>query len=150
MHKFEKSTIINCDIEDLYEFHLDLNNLKRITSSDIKVELLSENIKPKLNSKIKIKVYKFFIPISWEIKIVRLEKPNILVDLALKSPFLYWEHQHIFKKHENGVILQDIVNFKLPYGFLGRLFIPLIVKDLEKMFNFRHNKTKKAMEKVIN
>lgn len=100
MKTFEKTTLIKCDVNELFEFHLDTNNLTKITPKNIKVKLLTPNFEAKEGEVLKIKSTKNFIPLNWTVKIDKLEKPNILIDVALKSPFKYWEHQHIFIQHE--------------------------------------------------
>lgn len=147
MKKYEKVSLINCELEELFDFHLDVKNLKEITPPDTKVTLLNENFVPKENKVLKIKTVKGFIPTSWEVKIEKLQRPNILVDLALKSPFSYWKHSHVFTKKGNMCELKDVVEYKLPFGKIGELLDFLIKKELDKMFSFRHTKTKKLLEK---
>ena len=93
MRSFEKVSIIkNCTIEQLFDFHLDVSNLKKITPPDTKVELLNKDFTPFEGGILDIKTIKNFIPTTWQVKIEKLQKPNLLVDVALKSPFEYWEH----------------------------------------------------------
>ncbi|WP_262363676.1 hypothetical protein [Aliarcobacter cryaerophilus] len=40
MEIFEKITLIDCTAKDLFDFHLDTNNIKLITPKHTKVELL--------------------------------------------------------------------------------------------------------------
>lgn len=150
MKKYEKTSMINCSLEELFDFHLDVNNLKKITPSDTKVTLLNENFIPKQGAILRIKTVKSFIPSNWEVKIEKLQRPNILVDLALKSPFTYWKHSHVFSKKGNICELKDVVEYKLPLGKIGEFFDFLIRKELEKMFSFRHKQTKKLLEKSLN
>ncbi|AXH12932.1 SRPBCC family protein [Halarcobacter bivalviorum] len=147
MNKFEKSSLINCKQDELFEFHLSMDNLKEITPDNIKIIFLQENFFPKEKEILKIKTIKNFIPIIWEVKIEKIEKPNLLVDIAIKSPFLYWKHSHIFTKKGNLCELKDIVEYKLPFGKIGNLFNFLIEKELNNMFSYRHKKTKKLLEK---
>jgi len=77
-----------------------------------------------------------------------LQKPNLLVDTAVKSPFKFWKHSHIFTQIDKGKTkLHDRVEFELPFGFLGRVFEGLVAWQLEKMFLYRHNETRKILEK---
>jgi ligand-binding SRPBCC domain-containing protein len=139
-------THINCTQEELFDFHLDSNNITKITPPDTKVELLSEDISSYEGKIVKIKTTKFFIPTFWEVKIEKLIEPKILVDVALKSPFKYWKHQHIFIETKNGCELQDIIEYELPLGFVGKLVEPFITNDIKKMFEYRHIQTKKILE----
>ncbi|NVJ52966.1 MAG: SRPBCC family protein [Campylobacteraceae bacterium] len=147
MKKYEKVSLINCEIKELFDFHLNMNNLKAITPDNIKITLLDENFTPKEGAVLKIKTVKNFLPITWEVKIEKLESPDILVDLAIKSPFKYWKHSHVFTKRGNMCELKDIVEYELPFGKIGELFNFFIKKELDAMFTFRHNKTKKLLEK---
>lgn len=147
MKEFEKSTLIKCSVEELFDFHIDTNNLKAITPPNIKVELLTPNFKAQEGEVLKIKSIKNFIPINWTVKIQKLQRPNILVDVALKSPFKYWEHQHIFIQHKNFTELKDIVSYEMPFGIIGDFFEPFVYNDLSKMFEYRHEITKKLLEK---
>ncbi len=147
MQTFIKSSYINCDVKSLFDFHIDTNNLQKITPNDTKVELLTKDFKPIVSQILKIKATKYFIPMNWEVKIEKIDEPNLLVDLALKSPFAFWEHKHIFIKHGNMSELKDVVTFKMPFGFIGKLLEVFVIKDLQKMFDFRHKITKEILEK---
>lgn len=145
MKKIEKATIINCTVEELFEFHTDSANIKKITPKNTKVELLNANTQTHEGKIVKIKTVKFFIPTYWEVKIQKLQYPNLLVDLALKSPFNYWKHQHIFTKiDESKSELRDVIEYELP--FFAKFLDGFIKKDIENMFNFRHKVTKEILE----
>jgi ligand-binding SRPBCC domain-containing protein len=146
MQTFIKSSYINCDTKSLFDFHLDTNNLTKITPTNIKVELLTKNFKPVVSQILKIKSTKYFIPMMWEVKIEKIEEPNLLVDIALKSPFKFWEHKHIFINHGNFSELKDVIIFKMPFGILGDLLSFFVKKDLQNMFDYRHKITKNILE----
>lgn len=147
MNTITKTTLINCKIEDLFEFHLDSNNITKITPQNIKVQLLTTDSETYVGKIVKIKTTKFFIPTSWEVKIEALEKPNLLVDVAIKSPFKYWKHEHIFTKKGNVSELKDVIKFEMPFGILGKIVAPLITSDITAMFDYRHKQTKSILEK---
>lgn len=146
MQTFIKSSYIKCDTKSLFDFHLDTNNLTKITPTNIKVELLTKDFKPVVSQVLKIKSTKYFIPMMWEVKIEKIEEPNLLVDIALKSPFKFWEHKHIFINHGNFSELKDVIIFKMPFGILGDLLSFFVKKDLQNMFDYRHKVTKNILE----
>ncbi|MBC8238737.1 MAG: SRPBCC family protein [Helicobacteraceae bacterium] len=147
MMRYEKSSLIRCDIEELFSFHLDLKNLQAITPKDTKVSLVGEMFTPQEGDFLRLKTVKNFIPIDWEVLIYKVEEPNILVDLAIKSPFAFWEHSHIFTQKEDGMCeLKDVIRYKAPFGFIGVLFDFFVSYELEKMFTYRHEVTKKILE----
>ncbi|MBD3796253.1 MAG: SRPBCC family protein [Campylobacterales bacterium] len=147
MKVYEKSSLINCAIEDLFEFHLDLRNLVKITPKDTSVKLVGELFTPVKGSIITLDTLKNCIPMRWEVEVSEVNRPNLLVDVAVKSPFKFWKHSHIFTQLAEGKIeLRDRVEFVLPFGFIGKLFEGIVVKQLEKMFLYRHNETRKILE----
>ena len=147
MRQFEKSTFIHCSTQELFDFHTNIDNLPLITPKDTKVTLLRSS-KIKEESILEIEAKKNFLTTRWKIKIAKLQHPNLLVDIAIKSPFAYWEHQHIFNEKDDFSELKDVVIFKMPFGFLGALLENWVYKNLEKMFTFRHEMTKKVLERL--
>jgi len=75
-----------------------------------------------------------------------LESPNLLIDVALKSPFKYWKHSHVFTRKGTKCELKDIIEYELPFGVLGKLFNFFIQKELKSMCEFRHETTINILE----
>jgi len=148
MKIYEKSSLIQCNIDDLFTFHLNLNNLKKITPQNTKVTLLDEIFTPKEGDVMRLHTVKNFIPMVWEVKIAKVQSPTLLVDFALKSPFKFWKHSHIFADMGDGFCeLKDRVEYKLPFGVIGSFFNFLVEYELESMFSYRHKVTKETLER---
>ncbi len=146
METFTQTSLINCTLEELFDFHLDTNNIKLITPIHTKVELIDYEKATFEGKIIKLKTTRAFVPINWTVKIEKYEYPNLMVDVALKSPFAFWEHQHIFTKKGSMCELKDVIKYKLPFGIFGKLIAPFIKKDIANMFAYRHKQTKKILE----
>lgn len=146
METFTQTSLINCTLEELFNFHLDTNNIKLITPSHTKVELIDYEEGTFEGKIIKLKTTRAWVPIDWIVKIEKYEYPNLIVDVALKSPFAFWEHQHIFTKKGSMCELKDVIKYKLPFGIVGKLIAPFIKKDIANMFIYRHKQTKKILE----
>ncbi len=146
METFTQTSLINCTLEELFDFHLDTNNIKLITPSDTKVELIDYEETTFEGKIIKLKTTRAWVPIDWIVKIEKYEYPNLMVDVALKSPFAFWEHQHIFTKKGSMCELKDVIKYKLPFGIVGKLIAPFIKKDIANMFIYRHKQTKQILE----
>ena len=142
-----KKSIINCSAEELFDFHTDSANIKAITPPNTKVELLNQDSTTYEGKVLSLKTTRLFIPTYWDVKIQKLERPNILIDIALRSPLKYWRHQHIFTQKNNGCELCDIIEYELPLGILGKLVAPLFERDINQMFEYRHKKTKQILER---
>lgn len=144
---YQRSTLIECSQAALYAFHLDVENLTKITPKGVSVELLNEDFVPHEGGVLHIKSVKNFIPMKWEVLIEKMDAPRLLVDVAIRSPFTMWRHSHIFTQYnETQCELKDVVEFTLPFGAIGRLFDAFVIKELEAMFAFRHRLTKEILE----
>ena len=69
------------------------------------------------------------------------ETKKYFVDEQRFGPYSFWHHKHFIKEVEDGVIMEDIVHYKLPLGIIGRLAHRLFVKNkVEEIFSFRRKK----------
>ena len=108
---------------------------------DIKVDLpnkmyeglmIEYTVKPLLN-----------IPMSWITEIKYVHDKKFFVDEQRKGPYKIWHHEHHFKEVEGGVEMTDLVSYEIPFGFLGRLAHPLLVKKkLKEIFDYRFKRVK--------
>ncbi len=86
------------------------------------------------------------IPINWVTEIKTVKELEFFVDEQRKGPYNLWHHEHHFKEVKDGIQMTDIVSYDLPFGILGRLMHPILVrKKLEEIFDYRF----KAVEDSI-
>jgi ligand-binding SRPBCC domain-containing protein len=84
----------------------------------------------------------FGIKLKWMTEITHVKEGEYFVDEQRFGPYALWHHQHHFKQVEGGVMMTDMVNYAIPYGFVGRIANALIVKkQLAEVFEFRRKKT---------
>jgi len=151
MQRYEKKSLIQTSQKALYDFHLDVKNLQVISPKDVSVRLCNKDFVPHIGGVLRLRTVKNFVPMIWEVKIETMEEPHLLVDLAIRSPFAFWKHSHIFTQlSETQCELKDVVEYALPFGFFGRLFHGFVARELEKMFAFRHGVTKEILENLNN
>jgi ligand-binding SRPBCC domain-containing protein len=126
-----------------WEFLSDPKNLQEIMPDDMGFEILSGadrkmftgqllqyNVTPLPGFKTK-----------WVTEITHVEEPNYFVDIQLYGPYALWHHKHFIHEIEGGVEVEDLVHYKIPFGALGRLMHPLVVKPkLNKIFKAREAK----------
>ncbi|MCD6259382.1 MAG: SRPBCC family protein [Helicobacteraceae bacterium] len=139
-------SLIKCSLEELFDFHTDSANIKKITPPNTKVELLNEDTTTYEGKIVRLKTTRLTIPTYWDVEIQKLERPHILIDLALRSPLKYWRHQHIFTQIGGACELRDIIEYELPFGILGKLIAPLFERDVKQMFEYRQKRTKEILE----
>src|SRR5712691_9051475 len=79
----------------------------------------------------------------WIAEHLDFEVGHYFSDVQVSGPFAYWKHTHTFEPDGPAAsILQDRVEYALPFGSLGRWFAGKYVRRrLEEMFQHRHTLT---------
>jgi ligand-binding SRPBCC domain-containing protein len=126
-----------------WKFFSDPKNLNTITPDSMKFKTLSGDERKMFAGQIIHYTISPFSGISmeWVTEISHIQEQEFFVDEQRFGPYKFWHHKHFFKEIEGGVEMEDIVHYKLPFGFLGRLVHPILVKPkLNEIFNFRRQK----------
>jgi len=131
-------------LEKAWEFLSDPKNLNEITPPDMSFEITSdflpEKMYPGMIITYKVSPFKG-IKMDWVTEITHVKEGEFFVDEQRFGPYTFWHHQHLIKAIEGGVEMDDIIHYKAPFGFLGKLATPLIVKPkLKQIFDFRKTK----------
>ena len=78
------------------------------------------------------------IPLKWCTEITHVVDKQYFVDEQRFGPYAFWHHQHRFRSVEGGVEMEDILNYKVPLGFIGDLVNALFVKNqVAQIFEYR-------------
>lgn len=146
-YEFIQSVEIETEMGEIFNFHLDTNNLPKISPAFPSASIKSITDVPlKEGSTVTVTLNFILFKTDWEILIERVIDGQLIVDLQKNGLFEYWRHSHIFETVEDKVVMTDKVEFIPPFGTFGRLFLPLINFQLKQMFKFRHSKTKNLFE----
>ncbi len=63
------------------------------------------------------------------------------------GPFGAWSHTHSFVAEADGTRVFDRVEYQPPFGFIGKLLDPILVKpSLAYRFGYRSKKTREILE----
>lgn len=143
MYQLIRKQIVHTDLETCWDFFSNPSNLKLITPEymgfDVKTEtpnlmyeglIISYSVRPLLN-----------IPMEWVTEITHVKDKSFFVDEQRVGPYKLWHHEHHFKEIDQGVEMIDIVSYEPPFGILGKIIHPFIIKPkLEEIFAFRFKK----------
>ncbi len=85
---------------------------------------------------------------TWRVRIDEVSAPHRVVDVAERSPFAEWRHEHIFTALDDGrTRMTDRVTYRLPGGPLGVLADRIAVRrQLASAFEERHRRTRAVLE----
>jgi len=140
LHKKQKLPI---SVNQAWDFLSDPRNLKTITPEYMGFNILSGADRPMFAGQIiqYIVTPVFGIKTKWVTEITHVIDNHYFVDEQRFGPYALWHHKHFIKEIDGGVEMEDIVDYKLPFGFLGQLVHPILVKPkLEEIFNYRTKK----------
>ncbi|MBA3680076.1 MAG: SRPBCC family protein [Bacteroidetes bacterium] len=145
LHKIESCQHIKSDIDTAWEFISSPNNLAVITPSYMNFKIINETKPLDKMSAGQIIEYTVTpalgIKIKWVTEITHVEHNYYFVDEQRFGPYAFWHHKHFLKQVDGGIEMADIVHYRLPFGFLGRLVNSLFVKkQLKEIFAYRHQK----------
>jgi len=140
LHKKQQLPI---SLEKAWEFLSNPKNLKVITPDYMSFNIVSNIDRPLYTGQIiqYIVTPLLGIKTQWVSEITHIEEKKYFVDEQMYGPYALWHHKHFVKKIPGGVELEDIIDYKVPLGWLGQLVHPFLVKPkLEEIFNYRQKK----------
>lgn len=148
--KIVLETKIDVAVEKLFEFHQDTTNLPLITPKNIDVKLIKVPQTFEEKSVVVLDITKYGMTQRWEVELNTIIFPTLIRDVAYKSPFKSFVHDHCFEScTPTSSLLRDIIKITLPFEPLSTMVQPLIKKDIIAMFTYRHAQTKKVLESLV-
>jgi ligand-binding SRPBCC domain-containing protein len=141
IYQHKSSQKVPISLEKAWEFFSNPSNLSKITPTwlnfEVKTKLpdkmyagmiITYLVRPLLN-----------IPQTWVTEITHVDELRYFVDEQRFGPYKMWHHEHIFRESEDGeVMMEDIVSYVVPFGFLGRIMNQLVIKKkINEIFNYR-------------
>ena len=138
-HRLARTTILSGTLADVFAFFRNPRNLEAITPpwlgfriTDVSDDTVREG------SRIRYRLSLHGIPISWESRIAEYVEGSHFADEQLAGPYSLWYHRHVFRAVPGGVEMTDDVQYRLPFGPLGRLAHWLVVRhQLSRIFDYR-------------
>jgi ligand-binding SRPBCC domain-containing protein len=129
--------------EKAWEFLSSPENLKTITPDYMGFDILSGADRPMYAGQIiqYIVTPVLGIKTKWVTEITHVKDGEYFVDEQRFGPYALWHHKHFIKEVNGGVEMEDIIDYKVPFGILGQLVHPILVKPkLKEIFNYRKQK----------
>ncbi|MCH5600025.1 SRPBCC family protein [Niabella ginsengisoli] len=141
IYTLEAKQQLNCDLQTAWDFFGTPENLQAITPNNMGFEITSGADGKIYPGKIITYTISIFpvIKSKWVTEITQIAMLQYFIDEQRNGPYTLWHHEHHFENKNNGVLMTDIVSYKLPAGFLGRSFAgKMVAKKLKEIFSFRY------------
>lgn len=78
------------------------------------------------------------IKINWVTEITQVRDKEFFIDEQRFGPYTFWHHKHFIKEIEGGIIMEDVIHYKPPFGLIGVLLNFLFINSkLNSVFKHR-------------
>jgi len=145
---FEKRSRIHAPPSTVFAFHEQADALEKLLPPGEKARVIER--RGGLETGARVVLETSIGPIKTKMVAVHTayEKGRMFQDTIVEGPFSKWVHTHTMEPDgAGGTWLIDHIEYELPLGPLGALFGGGFARrKLEKMFDYRHDVTRKACE----
>lgn len=149
IYSLEATQVLKTTMKAAWELLSDPRNLEKITPKEMNFTITNGGDETTYPGQIiSYRVSPFpGIRSNWITEITHVRPGEYFVDEQRFGPYKMWHHEHRIIPHEQGVLMKDRISYKLPFGFLGKMAHPFIVKNqLKKIFNHRE----KVLDQMFN
>lgn len=138
--KREYRQFLPITLDEAWEFFSTPKNLNRITPEDMRFNILSGGDGPMYQGMvIQYTVTPLLgIPMPWVTEITHVKHRSYFVDEQRFGPYSLWHHLHRFEEVEGGVMMTDILHYRIPLGPVGKLMGRLFIdRKVNGIFEYR-------------
>jgi ligand-binding SRPBCC domain-containing protein len=138
-HQFlETAAILPQPVDQVFTFFADVENLGRITPPELDFQILTPTpIAISEGTIIDFRLRLFGVPFSWRTRIVQWQPKEQFVDEQVRGPYRSWRHLHTFVRCQDGTQMTDRVEYRLPFRSAGYVALPLVRRQLDRIFRYR-------------
>ena len=138
--KLKYSQKLPINLNEAWDFLSSPNNLELITPKSMDFNIIDWDKKKAYPGQIIQYTVKpiLGIKINWVPEITQVRDKEFFVDEQRFGPYTFWHHKHFIKEIEGGVIMEDVIHYKPPFGFVGVLLNFLFINSkLNSIFKHR-------------
>jgi len=126
-------------LDSVFDFFARAENLEQITPPWLRFRILTPlPVEMKRGATIEYSLRVRGIRFGWLTEIEEWSPPHELVDVQVRGPYKLWRHTHRFSEVPGGSLVEDVVEYELPFGLVGRLLHRVqVARDLSRIFDYR-------------
>ena len=138
-YRLEREQWIPGPLDEVFAFFAEARNLERITPPWLGFLFVTPHpIEMAAGQRIEYTIRIGGVPVRWRTLITHWDPPHGFADVQERGPYSLWDHAHTFRALGDGVLMGDVVRYRLPFGPLGRFTHALAVHSaLARIFDYR-------------
>jgi len=140
-HVLRRRQVVPGTLEEIFAFFESPWNLEEITPPWLRFEVLgASDATVRAGTEITYRLRWQGLPIRWHTRIAEFERDSMFADEMRRGPYRSWYHRHFFRTVADGVEVEDVVEYELPFAGIGRLVHALVIRpQLEGIFDHRRD-----------
>ena len=138
--KLKYSQKLPINLNEAWDFLSSPNNLELITPKSMDFNIIDWDKKKAYPGQIIQYTVRpiLGIKINWVTEITQVRDKEFFIDEQRFGPYTFWHHKHFIKEIEGGVIMEDVIHYKPPFGLIGVLLNFLFINSkLNSVFKHR-------------
>ncbi len=138
-YRLERRQVVGGALPEVFGFFKSPRNLEAITPPWLAFRILeATDPEVRAGTRISYRLRLHGIPVRWESRISEYRENEMFADEQLVGPYRTWYHRHLFRPVPGGVCIEDVVDYAMPFGPLGRLVhAALVRRQLAQIFDHR-------------
>ena len=139
MYRLQRRQVVGGDLPEVFGFFKSPFNLEAITPAWLSFRVLhASDPEVREGTRIAYRLRLYGLPLRWESRVAEYSENAMFADEQLVGPYRYWYHRHRFRAVPTGVAIEDVVEYRLPLGMLGRVaHAALVHRQLNQIFDYR-------------
>jgi ligand-binding SRPBCC domain-containing protein len=138
-HVLRRHQVVPGSVGEAFAFFESPKNLEMITPPWLRFEIVeTSDATMRVGTEISYRLRWQGLPLHWRTRIAECEPGRMFADEMTRGPYARWYHRHFFTPVPGGVEVVDVVEYGLPFAWLGRwVHAALIRTQLEAIFDYR-------------
>ena len=142
---------INCSIDELFAYYVDVRNVARLAPPEMNLRILDAELPLEVGSRVMFSVRPVLVPfdVKWLFEVTAFEANRYFEETLIKGPFAHWVHRHQFETlGPNRSRVTDALEFEKPVPMLAAFVSDdYLVRKLREAFVFREAVLRRELER---